>query len=231
MTARRDISPDGRPPARGLLLDLDGTLLDTIDDIADALNTTLRILGFPPHDLAGCRLMVGEGVERLLARALPEGSRERGMVTRGVRLFDQEYARCWNRRTRVYEGIPALLDRLAARGIPMAVLSNKPHRFTLMAVEHYLGRWPIAPIQGVLEGLAPKPDPAGALSVARGMGLDPGELAYLGDSAVDMRTALAAGMFPVGAAWGFRGRGELAASGAELIIDTPEEVLALFDAG
>jgi phosphoglycolate phosphatase len=227
MTPHRTTPGRGGSARRGVLFDLDGTLLDTIDDIVEALNESLTLLGCPTHPAAACRMFVGEGVERLLARALPGERQDRETILRGVRLFDEAYARSWNRHTRVYDGIPELLDGLSSRRIPMAVLSNKPHRFTRMAVGHFLGRWEFDPVQGAADDVPRKPDPTGALSVARRMGLPSGEMVYLGDSSVDMRTAIGAGMLPVGAAWGFRGRSELSAAGAALVIDAPPELLTI----
>ena len=130
-------------------------------------------------------------------------------------------------KTRPYEGVPALLDALTARGTPMAVLSNKPHDSTLAVVASFLARWHFAAVFGAREAIPVKPDPAGALEIAGLLGLPPADIAYLGDTNTDMQTATAAGMFPVGALWGFRTADELLENGARALLETPLELLPL----
>jgi phosphoglycolate phosphatase len=120
-----------------------------------------------------------------------------------------------------------MLDALGARSIPMGVLSNKPHVFTLKCVERFLSAWPLSPVFGRREGVPRKPDPAGAVEAAAAMGVSPAEVLYLGDTSIDMLTANRAGMFAVGVLWGFRGVEELVAHGARAIVRHPAEVLAL----
>lgn len=149
-------------PLRAVLFDFDGTLVDTLDDIAEAMN----------HDL---------------------------------------------------------LDDLAARDVPMAVLSNKPHQATVWMVEQLLGDWDFARVFGESDEVPRKPDPAGALRISSELGIDPAGWLYLGDTKTDMQTAAAAGMMPVGALWGFRDRGELVAHGARVLVERPGEVVGLLE--
>lgn len=216
---------------KAVLFDLDGTLLDTLKDIADATNHALRSLGFPEHPLESFRYFVGDGVEVLMRRVLPEDRRDTATMSEGAGLMRAEYGRRWSATTRPYAGIPELLNALAARGIPMAVLSNKPDEFTRLCVDQLLSGWPFAAVLGAGPSLPKKPDPTGALEIARRLGVAPSEVVYLGDTNTDMQTACAAGMFPVGALWGFRMADELIASGAKVLVGKPLELLRILEQG
>jgi phosphoglycolate phosphatase len=212
---------------RAVLFDLDGTLLDTLGDIGSAVNDALAREGFPTHPIEAYREFIGDGVVTLVQRALPSGrgAIDDEAVARCVAGYRSAYEREWNVRTRPYEGIPALLDALASRGVAMGVLSNKPDDFTQLCVSEYLSAWPFRVVFGQREGVPRKPDPAGAVEAARGLGFEPGEVLYVGDTAVDMETGLRAGMRPIGVAWGFRPVEELWSTGAEAVIETPAELL------
>ena len=140
-----------------------------------------------------------------------------------------EYAKCWADNTKLYPGVPELLAELHERGIPMAVLSNKPHDATRTVVEGYFPDHHFQVVRGALPSVPVKPDPAGALQIAEELDILPGRFVYLGDTDTDMRTAVAAGMFPAGALWGFRIAEELVATGAKVLVKTPQEVLNLFE--
>jgi phosphoglycolate phosphatase len=208
-----------------VIFDLDGTLADTLDDIACAMNGALVSLGLPPHPNEAYRHLVGEGAEHLARRALPPG--QQAQVPEAVRRFRQHYAEHVVARSRPFDDIPPLLDALTARGVAMAVLSNKLDALTRRIVELCFGRWPLWPVHGEREGVPRKPDPRAALGIAAELGVVPGRCLFVGDTGVDMRTAAAAGMYGVGVLWGFRGRDELASAGARAIIARPQELLAL----
>jgi phosphoglycolate phosphatase len=210
-----------------VLFDLDGTLLDTLGDLADAMNAVLGRLGCPPHPPDAYRFFVGEGIYVTARRALPADRRGAAEVERAVALMGEEYERRWAARARPYPGIPELLDALAARGVQLAVLSNKPDVFSRRLVARFLGEERFAAVQGAREGVPVKPDPAAPRAIAAALGVAPERWLYLGDTGTDMMTAVAAGMYPVGAAWGFRPAAELLAHGARKIIDRPEELLGL----
>lgn len=214
-------------PFDAVLFDLDGTLLDTLEDIADAANRALARHRYPVHPLPSFRYFVGEGARTLVERTLPENARVKETIDRLYAEFLGEYARNWKAKTRPYDGVPGLLDGLVERGVKIAVLSNKPDDFTRRCVEELLGRWTFDAVLGHHGGIAPKPDPAGALEIARTLGVPSGRILFAGDSAIDMETARAAGMFPVGVLWGFRTREELESSGARAVIERPLELLAV----
>lgn len=210
-----------------VLFDLDGTLLDTLEDIADAANAVLASQGMPTHPLAAYKQFVGEGVRRLLEKALPTDHRSDATVARCSSLFAEEYGRRWNAKSRPYAGILSLIENLKEQRLPLAVLSNKPQAFTEQCVQHYFPPASFVCVLGQREGIPPKPDPAGALEIAQALQLPPSQIAYLGDSSIDMQTAVRAGMYAVGAAWGFRSREELLASGAATIIERPHDLLTI----
>lgn len=212
---------------KAVIFDLDGTLLDTLDDIADSANRVLRAAGLPEHPVDRYRYFVGEGLLRLVERILPADRRSKDQVSSLVMAFREDYSRSWKVKTRLYEGIGELLDGLQQRGKKLGVFSNKPHEFTVICVREFLAAWTFAAVLGQQEGRPRKPDPAGALEAARMLGVKPGEVLYLGDTATDMQTATAAGMLPVGALWGFRTAGELRSSGARHLAASPTEVLDL----
>ncbi len=208
-----------------ILFDLDGTLANTLDDLADAMNWTLRQFGLPTHPADRYRHMVGEGVAVLARRALPPGRQD--LAERIIPRMRQRYGEHMFDKTRLYDGVPELLDELAARSVRTAVLSNKPHAATVQVVGTLLDRWRFDAVRGVADGGPIKPDPAGALAIAAELGIPPADWLYLGDTNVDIRTARAAGMFPVGALWGFRDAAELTAAGAAALIEHPQALLDL----
>jgi phosphoglycolate phosphatase len=213
-----------------VLFDLDGTLLDTLDDLADSTNLALRRLGLPEHPAESYKRFVGDGIDSLIRRAIPEDRRDSGTLLECVNLTRANYAARWAEKTRPYDGIAELLDALTTRGIRMAVFSNKPDEFTQLCVERLLAGWRFEVVLGARPTLPKKPDPAGARLIARSLQLETAEMVYLGDTDTDMQTAVAAGMFPVGALWGFRTAEELTAHGARTLIERPLDLLPILDA-
>ena len=212
---------------RAVLFDLDGTLLDTLQDIADSVNTALSHLGFTGHEIESYKYFVGDGRDILAVRVLPESHRDAATVNRLVSYIDHEYSKLWVENTRPYQGIPDLLSKLTSYDIKMAILSNKPHQFTEMMVCRLLSRWHFDVAVGALPSVPKKPDPTAALQIARQLDISPSKFLYLGDSDIDMKTATAASMYPIGALWGFRKADELLANGAKALIEFPSELLRL----
>ncbi len=211
-----------------VVFDLDGTLLDTLEDLGDAVNRVLADRGFPAHPMDAYRYFVGDGSAVLIERALPESARGSDVYRDCLAAFMADYDQSWKVKTRLYDGISEMLDSLTALGIDMAILSNKSHGFTLKCVQDLLSKWQFKAVFGLRDDVARKPDPAGALEISGLLGTDPDRMLYLGDTAIDMHTALSAGMFPVGALWGFRTREELLENGARAIVQHPGELLRLF---
>lgn len=220
----------GSPRIHAVLFDLDGTLLDTLEDLAASMNRVLAAHGWPARRLDEYRHFVGRGVEELVRSAVPPATQPAAMAGL-VAEMSTEYRGGWARRTRPYPGIPELLDALSARGLKLAVLSNKLEEFTRCMVAHFLSRWRFAAVVGASARFPKKPDPSAALAIAAQLGLRPEEFLYLGDTGIDVRTALAAGMHPVGVLWGFRDAQELRQAGARHLIARPLELLPLLAAG
>ena len=213
---------------RAVIFDLDGTLLDTLEDIADAMNSVLEAHGYPPHETDAYRHFVGDGVNMLVKRVLPEEKRDDGTVAGLVKAYGEAYGIYWKLKTHPYKGVPEMLDMLTARQLKLAVLSNKPDDFAKRCVRELLSRWTFHIVWGYQDELPPKPDSTGALQIAEHFGIPPGDILFLGETSVDMKTAVAAGMYPVGALWGFRSPAELMGSGAKEVIERPQEILTLF---
>jgi len=210
---------------KAVIFDLDGTLLDTLEDIADAANSILSRFSFPQHDLQTYKYFVGEGIKKLVQRALPQKKFEKDFIAHCVTLMQAEYSKRWANKTLVYPEVPDILDSLTHQGIKMAILSNKPDNFTKAMVAKFLLKWQFSIIQGEKSFVPKKPDPAAALVIAERLKLPPRTFLFLGDSEIDMKTALAAGMYPVGVRWGFRTAEELIASGAKVLIKNSADLI------
>jgi phosphoglycolate phosphatase len=214
---------------RGVLFDLDGTLLDTLTDIADATNAALSQMHFPTHPVDSFRYFVGDSVLAMVERSLPPNNRSKQQIEKCCFLYSKEYAARWSNNTKPYPGIIELLGELEKRKIPKAILSNKPDEFTKPMVARLLPDFSFDVVVGINPSIKKKPDPSAALDIARRLGIPPEKFLYLGDTNTDMQTAIAAGMFPAGALWGFRDAAELLANGAEILVAKPLDVLKLLN--
>jgi phosphoglycolate phosphatase len=212
---------------QAVMFDLDGTLLDTLDDIANSVNRSLRVLGYPGHRASTYKLLIGNGRDVLAARSLPPAHRDSLTVDKLLGLINEDYIRHWADSTVTFPGVPQLLDTLMARGLRLAILSNKPDEFTQLIVKKLLPKWQFEIVAGAVPDLPVKPDPQAALQICEKLGVPPAQVLYVGDSDVDMRMAAAAKMCAVGALWGFRTAEELRANGAEVLVGHPSEILKL----
>lgn len=209
------------------LFDLDGTLIDSLEDLADAANWMLAQAGFPGHCLEEYRHFVGNGVYKLVERALPADRRDPKEVTAFKAVFDARYqAHCLD-KTRPYPEIPELLQRLQEQGTALAVLSNKSDAFVQEIVGGIFEPGVFQAVRGQREGVAKKPAPDGVWSLLEELSIPREEALFIGDSDVDVLTAKNAGLLCAGAVWGFRGREELAAAGADFLADTPLDLLRM----
>ncbi len=212
---------------KAVLFDLDGTLLDTIEDITDSANLALSACGLPTHGADSYKLFVGSGVAELINRCVGEASADISVRNEVERLYREHYLKNCRNKTRPYANTAELLEELSRRGVLCAVLSNKPDAETGIVVREFFPGARFAAVAGQRDGVAPKPSPEGALLISRELGIPPEGFLYLGDTSVDMQTAISAGMFPVGALWGFRSREELEKNGANALIGDPLELLEL----
>lgn len=166
---------------------------------------------------------------KLMERLLPGGDVTPELVKQCLLELRETYTRNWNVNTRPYDGIPEMLDFLVSRSLKMAILSNKPDDFTQLCVRDLLPRWDFGVVRGNRNGYPHKPDPAAALEIADLMDVAPGNVLFIGDSDVDIRTAKNAGMYPAGVTWGFRSREELTSSGALSLFDRPRDISKFLD--
>ena len=212
---------------KAICFDLDGTLLDSLADLASCTNKILLNRGLPEHPEAAYRYFVGEGAKRLMTRVLPEEVRNESHIEECRQDFEATYREYWDEQTAPYEKIPELLNVLQRRKLKLTVLSNKPHEFTLLAVNKLLPSWYFDMILGQREGVSRKPDPTGMLEICEKLKIPPSSFIYLGDTATDMKTSVTAGCFSVGVLWGFRSEEELRDNGANAIVKDPLDVLDL----
>lgn len=213
-----------RAACRAIIFDLDGTLVDSLRDIATLMNETLAAHGLPMHPIEAYARFVGSGVTVLAERATHGLEVEIPALTAD---FLRRYRREPLRYTRAYEGIEALLAALAERHVARAVLSNKPHDLTAVITRGLFGEDTFAAVLGHREEFPKKPDPTSALALAGELSAPPAACVFVGDTDIDMRTATRAGMRAIGVSWGFRPTSELYDAGAESVIDRPDELLSL----
>lgn len=208
-----------------IIFDLDGTLLNTIADLAMATNHALQQLGYPTHDTDTYRFFVGNGINKLLERSLPEAEKNEANVMRLRSHFLPFYDKHNADLSTPYPGIPELLQTLQQKGMKIAVASNKYQSATVKLILHYFPNIQFVEVLGQREGIAVKPDPSIVFDILRNAEVDKEEVLYVGDSNVDMQTALNAGVDAIGVSWGFRPRTELEAFHPLAVIDKADELL------
>ena len=212
---------------KGIIFDLDGTLLDTLDDLTDAVNMVMEKQGFPQHDRVAVRSFVGSGLRSLIQRALPQTERTNEKIERCFGEMMSVYRQNYNTKTKPYPGITDLLDVLAEREIPMSVFSNKADELTKKLTAAVLP-YAFVGVEGMTTEALKKPNPEVALELAGKMGVNPEDCLYVGDSDTDMITAANAGMYAAGVTWGFRDRDDLLRTGARILIEKPIDLLNFF---
>lgn len=214
---------------RLVIFDLDGTLIDSLGDIGDAMNAVLRELGHPIHPRDNYRFLVGDGLDILVRRALPPEIVEKTNIDEVVGLTRQEYSKRWTDTTRPFPGIPELLGELRSQDITLAVLSNKPDFATRAIVDELFADHSFAVVRGARDDVPLKPDPTAVAAIISGLGVSAKQTAFVGDTAVDMATGVNAGALTIGVTWGFREADELVAHGADHIVHRPLEILGIVD--
>lgn len=210
-----------------IIFDLDGTLLDTVEDLAGACNHILTEEGYTPYPVAQYRIFVGNGITKLIERAIPAEARDPEYIERLRQRFIEYYTRHIDEKTRPYDGIPQLLAELDARGVRLAIASNKFQEGTAFLAERFFPDIRFAAVFGQRQGVPTKPDPTVVGEIISIAGAERADTLYIGDSDVDMQTAINAGVESVGVSWGFRGAEELRQSGAAHIVAHPSEILQI----
>ena len=206
-----------------VIFDLDGTLLDSIEDIASSMNKVLESLQLPTHKIEDYKHFVGGGVDILVENALSNQSKE--IKDEVIKRFKIEYDGKLHSKTLPYDGIYELLDELKKLDINLAVLSNKPHEFTVSYVNHFFKNYNFKEIHGQKKDVPKKPDPKAALDIVKCLDSSCENTYFIGDTKVDMQTAKSANMKAIGVLWGFRDEKELRENGADFIVKEPLEII------
>src|SRR5690606_4216591 len=212
---------------KAVIFDLDGTLIDTLQDLAVSCNHVLAQYGYPVHPVNSYKLFVGNGVRKLVERALPADHRTEATIEAVKQTFISYYQLHAQDNTRPYAGIEELLQQLKVQNFLLGVASNKYHEATVALVAHYFRPATFDLVLGHREGRPAKPDPDIVLETLSTFAVDKQECIYVGDSSVDMQTATRAGVTAVGVTWGFRTEAELRENGADYIIHSPLQLLAV----
>jgi phosphoglycolate phosphatase len=206
------------------IFDLDGTLLDSLEDIGTAANRVLSQLGKPTYPLPDYRYLVGDGVAVLFQRALPECETDASLKAECMRLFEESYRHEWNKRSKPYEGIVSLLESVSLTGMKLGVLSNKPDPFTKQCANHFFPTVRFDLVVGHSAAFPRKPDPSSAHWMASQWDIESSRIAYVGDTNTDMKTAVGARFFAIGVSWGFRPESELREHGAIEVVHSPQQL-------
>jgi len=212
---------------KGIIFDLDGTLVDSLEDIAESMNKVLLRYGFETHDLQAYKYFIGNGIKNLVREALPHYSREDEMISKCFDLMMEEYRDHCTVKTKPYQGIGELLDELTKHDIRLSVFSNKVDELTKKVVSTLLPNWNFEVVIGASSDIPRKPNPEGAFLISETLRIPPADLIYLGDTGIDMQTATRASMYAVGALWGYRTDEELISNGAKNLILHPLDLLKL----
>ena len=208
------------------IFDLDGTLTDTLASLTYSVNETLKEMGLSPITAEQCRSFVGNGARVLIEKALAAvGLPDKSRLLEGMEIYGRIFDANCTYLVTPYEGVRDLLVKMKEQGMKLGVLSNKPHRQTVKVVREIFGEGMFDCVQGQQEGIARKPDPEGVYRLMDALKVSKEECLYVGDSEVDIQTGKNAGVRTIGVAWGFRTREILEAAGAEMIIDTPVELM------
>jgi len=216
-------------PIKAVLFDLDGTLLNTYEDLADAVNYGLKKFGFPERETENYKYYCGNGVRVMIERALPDGHKDADTIEKVLEPFLEYYSEHSKDKTRVYDGMTELVKKLRKLGYHTAIVTNKVNDAAQSVVEYYFGKDLFECVQGQVDSLPTKPDPTLVHLVMDKLGVKPEECVFMGDSGVDALTGKNSGAYPVGVLWGFRTAEELTENGARSLINKPEELFEILN--
>lgn len=210
---------------KAIIYDLDGTLFNSLEDLADATNNALRISGFPIRKIEEYNYIVGSGVIQQIKRSLPiEYNNDEQTINKVIQDFSEQYDKNWMKKSVPYEGVEQLLYNLKENGYLQAVASNKPDFFTKKIVKHFFEEGIFDFVSGNTPELEKKPSPDIVFKIMKELGVTADECIFIGDTNVDINTAKNAGIFSIGCLWGFRTRSELEKAGADIIVSHPDEI-------
>lgn len=213
---------------KAIIFDLDGTLINSLEDIAISMNIVLKEFNLKVHKISDYNKFVGDGALVLVKNSLPNNTNNK-LVEAALKRFIEVYETTTHNNTKAYEGIYELLDELEKRDIKLNVLSNKPHKFTLLYVESIFKTYKFLEVHGQKDYVPKKPNPKGADNITKALNLKNEEVIFIGDTATDIKTAKAANMKSIGVLWGFRGEKELKEAGADFIAQEPKDILTIIE--
>lgn len=211
---------------KAIIFDLDGTLINSLEDIADAMNKVLNDNNYPTHNYESYNYFIGNGIRKLVSRALPVDKQNE--IDRCYEAMMTIYGENCIQKTKPYEGIQTLLNELSSRNIPLSVLSNKSDILTKKITESIFPKY-FEPVIGLTTEELKKPNPTTAIQMSNSLNCAPSEIIFVGDSGIDMQTATQAGMLAVGVSWGYRTKDELLLEGAKFILNHPLDLMELFN--
>lgn len=211
---------------KGVIFDLDGTLVNSLEDIADAMNSVLQDLNYPTHNYDTYQYFIGSGLRNLVSKALPETHNDEKHIDHCYQLMIEKYSDNCTRKTKSYDGIRELLDLLISQNIKLSVFSNKSDDLTKKVVADLFPNY-FNPVVGLSVEALKKPNPSEAIAISKSLGLKTEEIIFVGDSGIDMQTATNANMLAVGVSWGYRPEEELIANGAKLVLSHPLDLIQI----
>ena len=209
---------------KAVIFDLDGTLVDSLQDISDSMNIVLQKYNYPTHSYEEYKNFIGSGIRILVSKSLPIKHNNEEQINNCFNLMIEVYRDSCTHKTKPYDGIIELLDNLISRNIKLSVLSNKSDEFTKKIVSTLLPNY-FDPVIGLSVEALKKPNPFGAIEICKNLGVKAEEVIYIGDTGIDMQTANNANMFAVGVLWGFRPKEELISNGAKLLLNNPSDLI------
>jgi len=209
-----------------LIFDLDGTLIDSLKDIALSTNDVLTNLGFETYSIDEYKKFVGNGAKELVKNAMPRGMSEEE-IQKALLMFKEIYGNKIHNNTKPFRGIYEMLDSLQKGGYVFGLLSNKPHKFTLQYMDKFFKDYNFEQISGQKDDIPRKPDPTSAKMMAKAFDVEANSIYYIGDTKTDMKTATGAGFIPIGVLWGYQDKNILVESGAKYIVSSPKELQEL----
>lgn len=213
---------------KAALFDLDGTLANSLEDLAQGVNLALTTYGYPTHETEAFKYFVGDGIPKMIERALPEGERSADNIEKLRKIFIEHYGVHYADNTYAYDGMPELVNTLKEKGFLVAVVTNKAQDMADIVVNKLYGD-AFDLVFGQRPGIPAKPDPTAAFMAMEQLGVTSEECVFLGDSGMDILAAVNSGAVPIGETWGFRKEDELLENGAKFIINHPEELIELIE--
>lgn len=211
---------------KGVIFDLDGTLVNSLEDIADAMNSVLQDLNYATHSYEAYQYFIGSGLRNLVSKALPAAYNNENHIDSCYQLMIEKYGNNCTLKTKAYDGIFELLDLLILQNIKLSVFSNKSDELTKKVVADLFPNY-FNPVVGLSVEVLKKPNPSEAISISDKLGLKTEEIIFVGDSGIDMQTAVNANMLAVGVSWGYRPEEELLAEGAKHILNHPSDLMRI----